>query len=191
MGKIETRKPDVVLMDVLLGDANGIQLCGRLSENPSTRNIPVILMSSARRNESDVVSGLKKGADDYLVKPITPGLLLAKIEAVLRRVSAGAAATEVLKYQGLLIDVEKRRVKAKGREIELTQKEFDLLTLLVRKEGKVVSAQNLLESVWGYDPEEYNDHRTVHVHISRLKKKLGEPYASKIQNVIGSGYRVA
>ncbi|MFC1678760.1 response regulator transcription factor [Elusimicrobiota bacterium] len=188
MAKVGKSQPDIVLMDVLLGDANGMQLCSLIRKDPGTRHIPVILMSSKRTGENDMVSGLGGGADDYLVKPLNPRVLTAKVEAVLRRVTTPKETGQVLKRFGLELNVSERKVKVGRKSVQLTRKEFDLLSVLLRRPGKVMSPNYLLETVWGYETEDYNDPRTVQVHISRLKKKLGKSFASHIKNVIGSGY---
>jgi len=188
MAKVGKSQPDIVLMDVLLGDANGMQLCTQIRKAPATRHIPVILMSSKRTAPNDMVNGLGGGADDYLSKPVNPKVLTAKVEAVLRRMRTPEDTGEVLKRFGLELDVNERKVKVGRKSVQLTRKEFDLLTVLLRKPGKVLSPNYLLETVWGYETEDYNDPRTVQVHISRLKKKLGKTFSSRIRNVIGSGY---
>lgn len=186
--KVARSRPDILLMDVLLGDADGRDLCRRLRSDPPTRHLPIILISAVRTQDEDMVSGLRGGADDYLLKPVQRDVLLAKIEAVLRRVHAPEELQEVLKRYGLALNVSDRTARLGSRQIELTRKEFDLLTVLLRNSGKVSSPEYLLETVWGYETEDYNDPRTVQVHISRLKKKLGQRFAQHIKNVIGSGY---
>ncbi len=189
LAKLETSKPDLILMDVLLGDADGSNLCKQLHENPTTRHIPVILMSANRTRDEDMISGLKGGADDYLLKPLKPAILLAKIETVLRRMRAPAELGEILRRHGLTLDVSKRTVRKGKKEIHLPRKEFDLLTVLLRRSGKVVSSKYLLETVWGHELEDYNDPHTVQVHLSRLKKRLGG-FAVRIKTVVGSGYTI-
>jgi DNA-binding response OmpR family regulator len=189
--KVAKSRPDILLMDVLLGDADGRDLCRRLRSDGTTRHIPIILISAAKTEEEDQVSGLRGGADDYLVKPVEREILLAKLEAVLRRSRAPQELQDILKRYGLVLNVSDRTAKLGRKEIVLTRKEFDLLTVLLRNSGKVSSPEYLLETVWGYETEDYNDPRTVQVHISRLKKKLGKGFASHIKNVIGSGYILA
>ncbi|MFH1723089.1 MAG: response regulator transcription factor [Elusimicrobiota bacterium] len=191
MAKVRESQPDLVVMDVLLGDANGAHICRTMRDDPATSHIPVILISSVKTGEADMVSGLSGGADDYLAKPLTPGLLCAKVEAVLRRTKIPEKLGEALKRHGVSLNVAERKVRIGRKEVALTRKEFDLLTVLLRKAGKVVSVRHLLETVWGYETEQYNDPRTVQVHIFRLKKKLGKSFASRIENVVGSGYRLA
>jgi two-component system phosphate regulon response regulator PhoB len=188
--KIKTSQPDLVLSDVMLGDSSGVELCARIRQDPGTRHIPIILVSGSRISEEDTASALYEGADDYLVKPVSPRVVIAKVCAVLRRVKAPLELSEVLRRNGLALNVPERTASMDGRQVQLTRKEFDLLTLLLRKERKVLSSKYLLETVWGYELEDYNDTHTVEVHISSLKKKLGRKFASQITNVIGSGYRL-
>ncbi len=189
--KVKESKPDLVLMDVLLGDADGRKLCTELRNDPQSAHIPIVLISGSKTDVKDMVQGLKGGADDYLFKPLNQDLLLAKLETVMRRFNAPKELDDKLKAFGLDINVSERTVKMKGKSISLTRKEFDLLTVLLRKKGKVLSPQFLLETVWGYELELYNDTHTVQVHMSRLKKKLGKSFSSRVENVIGSGYKVA
>jgi len=187
--KLERSQPDALLMDVVLGDADGVELCRRIRSDPRTRHIPVILVSASRTQEADAVSGLYEGADDYLFKPVTPQMLVAKLAAVLRRARAPEEIKDVLRRHDITLDVAGRKVTVRGREVQLTRKEFDLLTVFLRKEGKVLNPKFLLETVWGYELEDYNDTHTVEVHLSSLKKKLGKTFASQITNVVGAGYR--
>lgn len=187
---VRRAKPEVVLMDVLLGDANGMQLCARLRQDRATQRIPVILMSGSKTEDEDLVSGLRGGADDYLFKPLKAKVLIAKLNTILRRFAAPEELEDELSRYGLVLNVSERTVKVKGKEVPLTRKEFDLLTVFLRKAGRLLKPQYLLEAVWGYETDAYNDPHTVHVHISRLKKKLGPSFSRHITNVIGSGYRL-
>ncbi|PCI36719.1 MAG: DNA-binding response regulator [Elusimicrobia bacterium] len=188
--RVKSSAPDLALIDVMLGDADGVEITRIMRADPKTRSIPVVLISGKRTDEEDLVFGLEGGADDYLVKPLNPKFLAAKVAAVLRRFSMPAELSEVLKYYSLTVDVSERFVKVRGKDVKLTRKEFDLLSVFLRRRGKLLSPQYLLETVWGYEPETYNDPHTVQVHISRLKKKLGKTFAGRLENVIGSGYRL-
>ncbi|MFA6317216.1 MAG: response regulator transcription factor [Elusimicrobiota bacterium] len=185
---VESR-PDLVLSDVSMPDMDGLALCRRLKAERGISGVPVILMSAMRRAESDQVDGLELGADDYLSKPVSTALLLARVRTVLRRYAAPAEIKDVLKGCGLEIDVTGRSVRARGRAVALTRKEFDLLTTFLRKPGRVLSAPYLLETVWGYDPAVYNDSHTLEVHVSSLRRKLGRALAGKIVCHAGLGYR--
>lgn len=181
--------PDLVLSDVAMPGDDGFALCRRLKSDARTAALPVILISGLHRSESDQLEGLEEGADDYLPKPYPPRLLSAKIRAVLRRFAAPRELGETLAAQSLKLDVRGRVVEHKGKRIALTRKEFDLLTLFLRKPGRALGVEYLLETVWGYDPADYNDPRTLQVHVSSLRKKLGPKLGRRIVSVTGHGYR--
>ncbi|MBI5240888.1 MAG: response regulator transcription factor [Elusimicrobia bacterium] len=182
-------QPDIVISDVQMPDMDGLELCRRLRAEAKTAGIPVLLMSGASKEERDQLEGFARGADDYVLKPFEPPILLAKTLAVLRRYATAVEVCEVLRADGVRLDVQARTVSHGGKRVDLTRKEFDLLTLLLRKRGHVLSAQFLLESVWGYDLAEYNDPHTVTVHLSSLRRKLGSKLSRRIVTVPGSGYR--
>ncbi len=179
---------DLLLLDVVLPDGDGRAFCRALRGRPATEALPVILISATKRGTGDQADGLKSGADDYLIKPLVPRLLLAKIEAVLRRFSVLNSSTQVLEEYGLALDMQSRRVRRGRREVSLTRKEFDLLSSFLRARGKVLAAAGLLESVWGYDLSLYSDTRTVEVHVSSLRRKLGKKFSTRLRTVSGAGY---
>jgi DNA-binding response OmpR family regulator len=185
----ELSQPDLILSDVAMPGMSGLELCRRIKASPRTARIPVILMSGAHKEEKDQAEGIDLGADDYLLKPFTSRLMLAKINGVLRRFAAPEEFREVLKYMGLTLDVQERIVKSGKKRLALTRKEFDLLTTFLRKRGRVLNHMFLLETVWGYDPADYNDPHTVETHISSLRRKLGPKISKLIVNVPGIGYR--
>ena len=180
--------PDLVVADAGLPGLDGFALCKAVKEFPATARVPVILISGGRTGDEDILEGYDKGADDYLTKPFAYSVLAAKINAVLRRY-AGAAASETIKEKGMELDPEARRVKVSGKPVQLTRKEFDLLTLLLEKKGRVLGIPYLLETVWGYDMATYDNPHTVETHISSLRKKLGEKLAPRIRSVTGHGYK--
>ena len=180
--------PDLVVADAGLPGLDGFALCKALKEFPATARMPVILISGGRTGDEDILEGYDRGADDYLTKPFAYSVLAAKINAVLRRY-AGAAAYETIKEKGMELDPEARRVKVSGKPVQLTRKEFDLLTLLLEKKGRVLGIPYLLEAVWGYDMATYDNPHTVETHISSLRKKLGEKLAPRIRSVTGHGYK--
>lgn len=182
-------RPDLVLSDADMPGLGGHSLCRALKREGATQGIPVILMSGSLIDDRDVVAGFEGGADDYLLKPFSMQVLLARIKAVLRRYSASASTAAVLKSRGLELDPGARTVKAGGKPVSLTRKEFDLLATLLARPGKVLSIPYLLETVWGYDPADYNDPGTVEVHISHLRKKIGPRVARCLVNVVGHGYK--
>ncbi len=182
-------RPDIVLSDVAMPGMSGLTLCRRLKASQSTASIPVILMSGARKAEEEQAAGIEGGADDYVLKPFTPRLLMAKIRAVLRRFDAPEELKEILEAEGLTLDVQTRAAQSRGRKIPLTRKEFDLLTTLLRKPGRVFSVPFLLRTVWGYDPSDYSDPHTVESHVSSLRRKLGPKLAGRIETIPTRGYR--
>ncbi len=168
----------LVVLDIGLPGLDGFEVCRRIAGR-----VPVILLT-ARDEEADRVAGLELGADDYVVKPFSPRELTARVKAVLRRAQPGGS-DDVLALGPLSIDRSGREVRMHGREIELTQREFDLLEYLVRHAGQVVSRDTLLESVWGFLAP--GETRTVEVHVAQLRKKLGDP--ELIRTVRGVGYK--
>ncbi|MDD5655950.1 MAG: response regulator transcription factor [Elusimicrobia bacterium] len=182
-------RPDIVICDVVIPDMNGFELCRRLRAQPKTAGVALVLMSGTSQAERDQLEGFSLGADDYVLKPCPPAVLLAKVEAVMRRYAAAAELSEVLKADGIKLDVQARIVTCGGRRVALTRKEFDLLALLLRKRGRVLAPAFLLEAVWGHDLADYNDPHTVTVHLSSLRQKLGTRFGRRIVTVPGSGYR--
>lgn len=180
--------PDLVLADVVMPVLGGVELCARLKATESTAGVPVILLSGLHKDEITQASSLERGADDYILKPYSQRLLVAKVRAVLRRASRADAPRARLRVAGLSLDAAARTAELKGKRLHLTRKEFDLLALFVRKPGRVLSAAFLLETVWGYDLADYNDPHTVQAHLSTLRRKIGA-LGGKIVNVPGLGYR--
>lgn len=178
--------PDLVLVDADMPDLDGHTLCRIIKKSEALRHIPVIIMSGSMIEERHIVEGLEGGADDYMIKPFTMKVLLARIRAVLRRFSSTPAMERKLKSRGIELDPAAREARVKGKVVPLTRKEFDLLALLIERAGKVVRPGFLLETVWGYDLTVYNDTHTVATHVSRLRKKIG---AAHIENVPGHGYK--
>jgi len=182
-------KPDLVIVDGVMPGMDGVTFCRILKKEPFAAGIAVILMTGQLTEDKDMVHGLETGADDYLLKPFGLSVLLARVRAVLRRYSASGDESGKLKKHGLELDPAGRTVKVRGREIPMTRKEFDLLAVLAEKAGRVLSVPFLLETVWGYDPADYNDPGTVEVHVSHLRKKLGPVLAKRLVNVHGRGYK--
>ncbi len=178
--------PDLVLTDADMPGLDGPSLCKALKKDPRTAAVPVVIMSGTQVDEDDVVAGFEVGADDYLTKPFPMRVMLARVNAVLRRYGPTPEARQVLKRGRLELDPAGREAKVGGKPVKLTRKEFDLLVLLIEKEGRVLTPAFLLEAVWGYDLTEYNDPQTVTTHVFRLRKKIG---ADLIENVTGHGYK--
>ncbi len=181
---VEREIPDVALLDIMLPEEDGISVLRWLRGMPATANLP-IMMLTARGTEYDKVLGLDSGADDYLTKPFGVMELLSRIRALLRRASAHGAETKI-RSGDISLNTEGRTVKVGGQPVTLTGKEFDLLALLMRNQGIVLSRDRILQCVWGYDYT--GESRTVDVHIGTLRQKLGEA-GGAIETVRGFGYR--
>jgi DNA-binding response OmpR family regulator len=181
------RRPDLVLLDVMLPGMDGLEVMRRLRETEGTTRLAILLLT-ARGGESDRVAGLQQGADDYVVKPFSPAELIARVEAVLRR-TAGAEPESALRFDGLEIDVSAHRVTRDGEEIALTHREFDLLLFLARHPGQAFSRDQLMQDVWRYSF--FTDTATVTVHVRRLRSKLERDPSSPrwLETVWGVGYR--
>ncbi len=180
-------RPDLVVLDVMLPGIDGIEVLRRLQEGDGKR-VAVILLT-ARGEESDRLVGLRNGADDYVVKPFSPAELVARVDAVLRRVSPPASEEPPVERNGLRVEPASRRVFLDGEEVQLTQREFDLLAHLIEHPGRVFSRDQLMEAVWG--EIFYTDTSTVTVHVRRLRAKLEDDSAEPrfIETVWGVGYR--
>lgn len=185
---------DLVLLDIMLPEVDGLEVCRRLKADPQTSGIPIIMLT-AKAEESDRVLGLELGADDYVVKPFSMRELLARVKAVLRRSAKDSQSEkgreETLKIGGLRLDFSSYQAWLHDEPIALTPKEYELLKLLVTNPGRAFTRDELLERIWGY--EYYGDTRTVDVHIRHLRAKLkGDENISKaIETVRGIGYRFA
>jgi DNA-binding response OmpR family regulator len=179
--------PDLVVLDVMLPGFDGLEVMRRLHADLEQR-VAVILLT-AKGEESDRLAGLRSGADDYVVKPFSPAELVARVDAVLRRTRGDEASAEPLRFGELEIDPRARSVAVAGREIELTQREFDLLHFLALNPGQAFSRDQLMDRVWKF--AFYSDTTTVTVHIRRLRAKIeADPAAPRwIQTVWGVGYR--
>jgi DNA-binding response OmpR family regulator len=179
----ERTRPSLIILDLMLPGIGGIELCRRFRREPLTRRTPIIILT-AKTSESDRVSGLDIGADDYITKPFSVRELLARVRAVLRR--ADENATKTYEDDLLTIDFADVRVLCNGARVKLTNKEFGLLSALAKSADRVVTRQQLLDSVWGYSY--YGDARTLDVHIRRLRQKLGQ-CGGCIETEVGVGYR--
>lgn len=180
----------VVLLDVMLPGIDGLEVCRRLRSTPELARVPVIMLT-ARGDEVDRIVGLELGADDYLPKPFNPRELLARIRALLRRAAAGFAVAGRLAIDQLQIDLDAREVTLAGRRIVLTHYEFELLAVLARGAGRVLSRDQLLDALKGQEHEAFD--RSIDVHVSRLRAKLeANPREPRyIKTVRGVGYILA
>ncbi|MDA7428966.1 phosphate regulon transcriptional regulator PhoB [Primorskyibacter aestuariivivens] len=182
---VEEEAPDIVLLDWMLPNVSGIEVCRRLKTRAETRNVPVIMLS-ARSEEVDRVRGLETGADDYVIKPYSVIELMARVRAQLRR-TRPAAVGERLEYEDIVLDSETHRVTRGGEALKLGPTEFRLLSTFMEKPGRVWTREQLLDRVWGRDI--YVDTRTVDVHIGRLRKALCQHGGDDpLRTVRGAGY---
>ena len=178
--------PDLVLLDLMLPEMDGLEVCRRLRQDPATMALPIVMLT-ARGDEVDRVLGLELGADDYVTKPFSPRELVARIRAVLRRARPPAGAAPLV-IGRLAIDAAAHHVTVDGQAVSLTRKEFDLLRALAEARGRVLSREYLLDHVWGYTAAGEIESRTVDVHVRRLRQKLGAE-GQRIGTVTGVGYR--
>jgi two-component system, OmpR family, alkaline phosphatase synthesis response regulator PhoP len=177
------RPPRLILVDLMLPGMSGLDLCRRLRREPLTRRTPIIILT-AKTAEADRVTGLDIGADDYISKPFSVRELIARVKALLRRTEE--ESSQYYEDAQLRIDFEDIRVICNGKNVKLTNKEFNLLAILAKSADRVITRQQLLDRVWGYSY--YGDTRTLDVHIRRLRQKLVE-CGDCIETVVGVGYR--
>ncbi|MBI3291273.1 MAG: response regulator transcription factor [Elusimicrobia bacterium] len=180
-------KPDLLTVDLALPGISGLEFCRIVRNDPRVRTLPIIAVTS-HSERTDVLAAYEQGVDDFLLKPFDPRELLARIRAVLRRYYAQDHRPEVYEYDGLRVNVLQHTAHLNGTPLSLTAKEFGLLHLLLKRKGYVLSRDYLLEYIWGYDAEVST--RTVDMHISRLRHKLGSPSMRLIETVEGVGYRL-
>jgi len=180
-------KPDAVLLDVMMPKLDGFAVCREIRK---TSAVPIIMVT-ARGEDFERIMGLDTGADDYIVKPFSPGELMARLRAVLRRMDRGQTSSAQSAALGnLTVDLETYTARVDGREVTLTRKELELLFTLTSHRDKVFSRENLLESIWGY--EYFGDSRTVDSHVKRLRAKLDAygPKGWEIKTIWGVGYKM-
>jgi DNA-binding response OmpR family regulator len=180
------KRPDLILLDLMLPDMGGLDVCRTLKRSDDWRSIPII-MATARAEETDRVLGLELGADDYVVKPFSHKELAARIKAVLRRSQSSEAGRPLAVGEDLVLDSERFEARWKGALLDLTSTEFRILHLLASKKGRVLTREQILDELWGHEKIVLD--RTVDVHIKNLRDKLG-PAASVVKNIRGVGYKV-
>lgn len=188
LGEIRRKRPDLVVLDVMLPDISGVEVCRRVRRDVATRELPIVMLT-ARGEEVDRVVGFEVGVDDYVTKPFSTRELVLRIDAVLRRstLPAEPVEREVIVCGELEIDVPGHRARVSGEEVALTALEFKLLLDLASRKGRVQPREDLLSRVWGYAPGV--ETRTVDTHVKRLREKLGAA-AHYIETVRGVGYRL-
>jgi two-component system alkaline phosphatase synthesis response regulator PhoP len=184
--KATEEQPDLVLLDLMLPGINGYEVCKELKDNKS--DIPIIMLT-AKSQESDIVTGLDLGADDYITKPFSILELMARINALFRRSDSGLSKPDTFSYEGLEIDFSNYLAHKDGAPIKLSPREFDILQYLIERKGEMVTRDDLLTHVWGYDSYPYT--RTIDAHIATLRKKIEarpeDPVL--IRTIHGKGYR--
>ena len=185
--KVGKTQPNLIILDLLLPEVDGIEVCRMLKRDPHTQRIPVVMLT-AKGEEIDRIVGLELGADDYITKPFSPREVVLRVQAILRRIAGhrNASATSKLRFNGLTIDLEKHQAFSQEGLIDLTTTEFKMLSLFAGSPGRVFTRSILMDVVWGQ--EYYGVDRTIDTHISRLRRKLGG-FGDLIETVHGVGYR--
>jgi two-component system, OmpR family, alkaline phosphatase synthesis response regulator PhoP len=176
-------KPDLILLDIMMPEMDGVETCRRLRDNPDFSNTYIVFLT-ARTEEYSEVAAFDVGADDYITKPIKPRALMSRISAIFRRDLVKQTTADKLEVRDIEIDKESYIVKVRGEEVKLPKKEFELLRFFAQHPNKVFSREDLLQNIWGADV--YVLARTVDVHIRKLREKLGEGYITTIKGV---GYK--
>ena len=186
LAKARKFSPDMILLDVMLPEIDGLEVCKILRRDPATASLPIIMLT-AKASEIDRVLGLEFGADDYVTKPFSPRELMLRVRNLLKRKESSKEEVERFQVRDIQLDVSKYEVKIMGQPIDLTPTEFKLLQILMERKGRVQSRDRLLQDVWGYD--QLIDTRTVDTHVRRLREKMGEA-ADYVTTVRGVGYRL-
>ncbi len=184
---LRSETPDLIILDLMLPDADGFEVCKYLTKSDRLGAVPIIMLT-AKVGETDKVLGLELGADDYVTKPFSPRELVARVKAVLRRREPARQHVERIEIEGILsIDLQRHEVMMKGSKVDLTSTEFRILQLLASKKGWVFSREQILDHLWGNEKTVVD--RTVDVHIKHLREKLG-PAANLVKNIRGVGYKL-
>lgn len=188
ISKARSYGPDLVILDIMMPDLSGIQVCRILRADPKLAKVPIIFLT-AKAEPHDRIEGLESGADDYLSKPFSPKELVLRVESILRRVAAPQTPVSArLRVGDIQLDSDTHRVTVQGEALDLTATEFKLLRLMMERQGRVQTREHLLLNVWNYSTE--IETRTVDTHVRRLREKLG-PEAGWIETIRGVGYRIA
>ncbi|MCR5678490.1 MAG: response regulator transcription factor [Agathobacter sp.] len=182
--KIEELIPDLCLIDIMLPDENGNEIVRQLRNHSNTKGLPIIMVT-AKTSELDLVKGIEDGADDYIKKPFSVMELISRVKALLRRTMPDKV--KKLDLDGLSVNMEKHEVSIDGKTIELTHKEYELLSLFIMNRGIVLTREIIMDEVWGTDYE--GETRTIDMHVKTLRRKLGE-YGSRIKTIRNVGYRI-
>lgn len=182
----EHKDIDLMVLDLMLPGINGLEVCKQIRESQYAK-LPIIMLT-AKGEENNKIQGLDVGADDYMTKPFSVGELMARIKAVLRRSDDKVIESKLIEAMNIVIDIEKHEAYNGDEKLELTLKEFQLLKLLIKNRGKVLSRDIILDTIWGY--EYFGDTRTVDVHIRHLRKKINDNKGKLIETVRGVGYKM-
>ncbi|MEL7087260.1 MAG: response regulator transcription factor [Planctomycetota bacterium] len=182
---VRNQSPDLILLDLMLPSMDGLEVCRSLKARPDTAAIPVIMLT-AKGEESDIVAGLELGADDYITKPFSPRILMARIKAVLRRAQAEGEEHRTLEAGGVRVDLDRHEVVVEGETVDLTATEFKLLTLLVSRPARVFTRQQIIDAL--HEGFAAVTDRSVDVQVVSLRRKLGSA-GKRIETVRGVGYR--
>jgi len=180
--KLDEVIPDLCLVDIMLPDESGNEITRKIRKNPSTEKLPVIMVT-AKTTELDLVKGIEDGADDYIKKPFSVMELISKVKALLRRIQR--AEIKALELDGLVVNNEKHEVSVDGNIVELTYKEYELLSLFIINKGIVLNRDTIMDQVWGTDYE--GESRTIDMHVKTLRQKLGD-YGTRIKTIRNVGY---
>ncbi len=180
-----SKLPSLIVLDLMLPGIDGLEVCRRLKSGPKTGQIPIVMLT-AKGEEPDIVMGLELGADDYMTKPFSGKVLVARVRRLLRRAAQPASEQEIIKVHDLTIDAARHEVRAKDRKVDLTRTEFDILRTLAKRPGLVLSRYQIVDAI--HDGDYLVTDRAVDVQIVSLRKKLG-PCAAYIETVRGVGYR--
>jgi len=186
LSKAKQHLPALVLLDLMLPEIDGLDVCKQLRADPATAAIPIIMLT-AKSEEIDRVLGLELGADDYVTKPFSPRELALRIKNLLNRREDKETKREQIQIGDLLLDIPRHEITFQGKQLDLTATEFKLMTVLAQRKGRVQSREQLLKDVWGYDS--IIDTRTVDTHMRRLREKLGDA-SDYLDTVRGVGYRI-
>ncbi len=191
LAAVADERPDLLVLDLMMPGIDGLEVMRRIREDGTARDRVAVILLTAKGEESDRIIGLNLGADDYVVKPFSPAELVARVDAVLRRIDTTAEAQAPLEFGDLVIDPTAHRAALAGDELALTQREFELLLFLARNPGRAYTRNELMDQVWRYSF--YTDTSTVTVHVRRLRSKLeSDPAGPRfIETVWGVGYRFA
>lgn len=188
IGVARSLLPDLVILDIMMPDLNGTQICRILRADPKLKNVPIVFLT-AKAEESDRIAGFEVGCDDYICKPFSIKELVLRVQSILRRTADGAPEqTRRLQVGRIVVDIDRHEATVHDRPLELTATEFKLLRLLMERRGRVQTREHLLINVWNYETE--IETRTVDTHIRRLREKLGSE-ADRIETIRGVGYRMS